>query len=74
MRPSTAAMLPEVWVHSKLFSSGTFTHALPDDVSSMETRLESDLRYTREVDFEVHHVADLEHLWVARVMSNPVSP
>ena len=50
-------VLPSCWL-------GAILHALPDDVSSMEPRLESDLGYTGEV-VEVHHVTDYEHLRVA---------
>ena len=50
-------VLPSCWL-------GAILHALPDDVSSMEPRLERDLGYTGEV-VEVHHVTDDEHLRVA---------
>ena len=50
-------VLPSCWL-------GAVLHAVPDDVSSMETRLESDLGNAREV-VEVHHVTDYEHLRVA---------
>ena len=50
-------VLPRCWL-------GAVLHAVPDDVSSMEPRLESDLGNAGEV-VVVHHVADYEHLRVA---------
>ena len=55
---------PEVPVLPRGWLGGVSRHGLPDDVSSMEPGLESNLGYTGEV-IEIHHVTDHEHLRVA---------